>query len=147
MAWMISLVPKAGPEMAKILFFFMLPSLIFSPLAGSLADKYSRKHIMVLSNLYRAVFVLVVPALMLKSSLVQDTESFKIATYIFSFLLGVSSAFFYPAKQSIIPNLVKSHFLQFANALNAGTATISILLGAIITGACISKVGINNSLF
>ena len=146
MAWIISFVPQAGPEMAKILFFFMLPSFLLSPVAGVLADRFSRKSIMLLSNLYRAALVLVISILMYKNGVPQQQENIILTVYAVSFLLGTGSAFFYPAKQSSIPNLVKPNYLQFANALNAGTATISILLGAIITGMFISKIPLACSL-
>lgn len=146
MAWVISLGGNSGSEMAKILFFFVLPSLILSPLAGVLADRFSRKTLMILSNIFRASLVFVIPALLFgKSSIGGDL--IHTLVYGFSFLLGSGSAFFYPAKQSAIPNLVKTEQLQMANALNAGTSTIAILLGAVITGMYITKFGLANSLW
>jgi|GEM_PF-49628 len=147
MAWVMTFVTKAGPEMAKILFFFMLPSFFLSPVAGIISDRFSRKSVMLVSLLYRTVLVFLIPCLIFKNSLISDHNMAVILVYTFSFLLGTGSAFFYPAKQSAIPNLVKSENLQFANALNAGTATIAILLGAVITGMYINKIGLANSLF
>lgn len=144
MAWVISLGGHSGSEMAKILFFFVLPSLLLSPLAGVLSDRFSRKTLMVVSNFFRAVLVFTIPALLFGKSHVNSIHSI---VYAFSFLLGSGSAFFYPAKQSSIPNIVKSEHLQFANALNSGTSTIAILLGAVITGMYITKFGLANSLW
>lgn len=143
MAWVISLGGHSGSEMSKILFFFVLPSLLLSPLAGALSDRFSRKTLMVLSNLFRASLVFVIPVLLF-GKVVPHLHTM---VYAFSFLIGSGTAFFFPAKQSIIPNLVKSEHLQFANALNAGTSTIAILLGAVITGLYISKFGLANSLW
>ena len=143
MAWVISLGGHSGSEMSKILFFFVLPALLLSPLAGALSDRFSRKTLMVLSNLFRACLVFIIPVLLFS----KFSTHLHTMVYAFSFLIGSGSAFFFPAKQSIIPNLVKSEHLQFANALNAGTSTIAILLGAVITGLYISKFGLANSLW
>ncbi|OGH98436.1 MAG: hypothetical protein A2039_08470 [Candidatus Melainabacteria bacterium GWA2_34_9] len=143
MAWVISLGGHSGSEMSKILFFFILPSLLLSPLAGALSDRFSRKTLMVLSNLFRACLVFIIPVLLFSKS----STHLHTMVYAFSFLIGSGSAFFFPAKQSALPNLVKSEHLQFANALNAGTSTIAILLGAVITGLYISKFGLDKSLW
>jgi len=147
MALAISLTPKAGPEMAKILFFFLLPSFILGSPAGALSDRFSRKWMMILSNAYRAGIVLIIPFFIFQNSLNAHLGLIKIIIYSLSFLVGVGSTFFYPAKQSSIPNLVKSNHLQFANALNAGTAMIAILLGTVISGSYISHFGLKSIFF
>lgn len=146
MAWVINQGGKAGPEMSKILFFFVLPSFLLSPLAGIFADRFSRKTLMVFSNFARAALVFVLPIIIFGKLNIQGSD-LQFFVYIFSFLMGTGSAFFYPAKQSAVPNLVKAEHLQFANALNAGSSTVAILLGAVITGLFVNKVGLANSLW
>lgn len=146
MAWVIKQGGQAGPEMSKILFFFVLPSLLLSPLAGAFADRFSRKKLMIFSNFIRAALVFTIPAIIFGKLNLQGHD-LQMTVYAFSFLIGTGSAFFYPAKQSAIPNLVKAEHLQFANALNAGTSTIAILIGAVITGLYINNFGLANSLW
>lgn len=146
MACVINQGGQAGPEMSKILFFFVLPSLLLSPMAGAFADRFSRKKLMIFSNFIRAGLVLIIPAIIF-GKLNFNGSDLQILIYTFSFLMGTGSAFFYPAKQSAVPNLVKAEYLQFANALNAGTSTIAILLGAVVTGFYITKFGLANSLW
>lgn len=146
MAWIIQQGGHAGSEMSKILFFFVLPSLLLSPLAGAFADRFSRRKLMVFSNFLRAGLVLIIPAIIFGNLNLNGTN-LQVLVYTFSFLMGTGSAFFYPAKQSAVPNLVKAEQLQFANALNAGTSTIAILLGAVVTGLYINKFGLANSLW
>lgn len=146
MAWVIKQGGQAGPEMSKILFFFVLPSLLLSPLAGIFADRFSRKKLMVFSNIIRAALIFTMPVLIF-GKLNLHGQDLQTVVYAFSFLMGTGSAFFYPAKQSAVPNLVKAEHLQFANALNAGTSTIAILIGAVITGLYINKFGLANSLW
>lgn len=136
-AWIISSMPKAGSAMAMIIFFFTLPSLLLSPVAGAWTDRFPRKELMAWSSIYRAVITLGLICFIHNSSSSAQTLS-----YVFSGLLGVGFAFFYPPKQSIIPNIVKSNQLQTANAINAATTTITVLLGAIIAGSAIAQVGL-----
>jgi MFS family permease len=77
-----------------------------------------------------------------KKSLLEGSISVEYLAYIFSGLIGMGGAFFYPPKQSIIPNLVKTEELQSANALNACTSTIAILLGGIASGFFIARMGL-----
>ena len=55
--------------------------------------------------------------------------------YVFSFLIGSGAAFFYTAKMSVVPNIVESNDLKFANAINSAIGSIALLFGAL---KCIS---------
>ena len=93
---------------------FMLPFFLFSALAGEIADKY-RKDILfkvtkaaelVIALLAVAAFYLESPALLLG-----------VLT-----LMGTQSAFFGPAKYSVLPDVLKENELIAGNALfEAGT--------------------------
>src|ERR1043166_3049025 len=48
---------------ARITFFFFVPFLIVSPIAGSLADRFSRRGLMVVADMARAVIVFELGAL------------------------------------------------------------------------------------
>ncbi len=141
-AWIMSLLDKVGSEMAMGVFFFMLPAFLLSPVAGALSDRFPRTGIMTISNLYRAVLVLGMTYLVWQENVVTDSRSIVILSYLISALLGIGSAFFYPPKQSIIPNIVNSDELQAANAINAGTTTITILISGILGGFFVVKAGL-----
>lgn len=130
---------NAGSEIAKVLFFFMIPSFLLSPLAGALSDRCSRKKLMALSSIYRTAVICALPFM--------STHINPVTICGFSLLAGIGSAFYYPAKQSVLANVVKSEHLQVANAVNSGTGTIAILLGAVISGMSIEKIDITNSCF
>ncbi len=131
-------LPSAGKAMALTLFAFMLPQFLLSPLAGSLCDKVSRKIIISLSCIQRALILL------LFVYLIQHPDTNII--YITSFLIGCGSAFFYPAKMSLIPNIVDNSMLKFANALNSLSGTIAMLFGALISNFLIQKAGFVKSI-
>ncbi len=50
-----------GSKMALITFFSLLPFLLFSPFFGALVDRYSRKKLMLLADISRAVLVVGIP--------------------------------------------------------------------------------------
>ena len=136
-AWAISLSDKSGSVMAIVIFAFMLPQFVFGSLAGVYVDKFPRKTILFLSNAFRAVITSLIFYLILKST----TSSLNII-YAFSFLAGLGSAFFYPAKMAALTNIVESNQLKFANAINVGSISLTALLGAALSGFYIPKIGL-----
>ncbi|MBR5555306.1 MFS transporter [bacterium] len=112
-----------GKSIAITFFAFMLPQFLVSPFSGVMCDKYSRKAILTISCLYRAVVVLIF-ALFLGSIN-------PVMIYVTAFSLGFGAAFFYPAKMSSIPNLVESSQLKFANALSSSVGALALLFGAL----------------
>ena len=49
---------------------------------------------------------------------------------IFALILGIGSAFFYPAKMAAVTNIVNCSRLKFANALISPTGAAAFLFGA-----------------
>lgn len=141
LGWLIASSQKTGAEMARITFFNMLPSFLLGHVAGALADRISRKRIMIVSDLMRATLVFTIALIILRYN------GSSVFVYPLVFLAGICSAFFYPAKLSIIPNLVKPEELQAANALSTVTGMIATLLGTYVAGALIEKLGFSAGFF
>lgn len=135
LGWLIASAKQTGPEMAHITFFNMLPSFIFGQMAGALSDRFSRKWLMIISDLLRAAVVLSL------AFFISGQRISAVMVYFLVFLVGVCTAFFYPAKLSIIPNLVDSEELQSANALTSGSGMIATLIGTYFAGTLIQKCG------
>ena len=113
---------NTGKSIAIMFFVFLLPQFLVSPFSGVLCDRFSRKAILSISCLFRAVTVCVMIFL-----LPQVTQNL---IYAIAFTLGIGAAFFYPAKMSAVTNIVKSEQLKFANALTSSIGTIALLFGA-----------------
>ncbi|MCD7880008.1 MAG: MFS transporter [Candidatus Gastranaerophilales bacterium] len=138
----LSNMEKPGAIIALMLFSFIFPSFVVSIWAGSIVDRISRKRIMILSALYRAV-VLVLALLYFiffadKSNLVSSLPVYGI---ILSLLIGVGTAFFYPAKMSSVPNVVNTENLKPATALISGSGTWALTFGALAASGLILKIG------
>lgn len=140
-AILINNLPEAGKSMAITFFAFLLPQFFLSPFSGALCDKVSRKLILSLSSLYRSIVLFSFIILFVQKEILTPE-----IIYITSFLLGCGSAFFYPAKMSILPNIVESSQLKFANALNSSIGAIAVLFGAFIANFLINNYSEKNSL-
>jgi len=123
-ALLMQISGSAGKSIATMFFVFLLPQFLISPFSGILCDRFSRKTILSLSTLIRAITVAILICFLPKIS--PDL------IYIFTFILGLNAAFFYPAKMSAVTNIVESAQLKFANALTSSIGTIALLFGAFI---------------
>ncbi|MGH3900451.1 MAG: MFS transporter, partial [Pseudonocardiaceae bacterium] len=74
----------------------LLPAMLLGPLAGALADKLDRRHVMVVCDVLRAGLFLSIP-------LVGELAWLFVAT----FLIEVCAMFWIPAKDASIPNLLR----------------------------------------
>lgn len=142
-AYIINSIEKPGSLIAIMLFCFVFPSFIISPLAGSIVDRFSRKRIMIISALYRAAIlagVLGIYFMWLKGS--TGGNPVWLVGICLSFLIGVGTAFFYPAKMAIVPNVVNTQNLKPANALISGSGTWALTFGALVASTLLLKFGI-----
>ncbi len=112
---------------------FILPFFLFSPLAGQISDKYEKSKIVRITKIWEII-------IMLLAAIGFLTQSYVMLLGIL-FLMGTQSAFFGPAKYSILPELVDSEELVTGNAYIELGTFLSILLGTIAGGATESLPG------
>jgi len=115
----------------------LLPFLLVAPIAGVLADRRSRKHIMIATDLMRAVVALgyVVAGYLGSAWLV----------VICSALMASLTMFFEAAKNASIPNLVSSRELLTANVLMLSMRFLQFTLGSAIGGLTAAQFGYNTA--
>lgn len=100
---------------------FVLPFLLFSASSGMLADRFSKRNIIVLTKaLEFVVMALGVLAFYYES---------KFGSYFVLFLMATLSAIFGPSKYSILPELVSSDKISRANGLMTSFTFLAIILG------------------
>lgn len=109
---------------------FILPFFLFSPLAGQLADKYSK------GRLIRWVKLTEVALMILAALAFWFNQPWMVMLLLF--WMGTQSSFFGPAKYSILPELVRPQELTGANALVETGTFVAILLGTIAGGLVIA---------
>ncbi|MCK5804016.1 MAG: MFS transporter [Lentisphaeria bacterium] len=115
-----------GTMLAVAGVLFTLPFLLFSPLAGTLADRYSKARIMVWMKVAE-VFIMAggVAALWL--------GSLPLGLGVL-FLMGAQSAFFSPAKYGSIPELLPEHELSLGNGHLQLWAFAAMIVGTALGG-------------
>lgn len=105
-------------------FIFVLPFLLFSHAAGVLADRYSKRTIIVFSKwLELAIMTLGCLGIYLANAPV---------LYFIVFLMSTQSTIFGPSKYGIVPELVKQEDLSKANGYLTGLTYLAIIIGTFI---------------
>lgn len=124
---------RGGPAaMAAFLVASALPALLVGPLAGALADRLSRKAVMIRADAVRAAIVASVAALYSAGKL----EVWEVV--VAAALVSLASAFFNPALSASIPRIVGEANLGEANSLSqlggGITGVLGPAFGAVVLG-------------
>lgn len=118
---------------------FTIPGVVLGPIAGVFVDRYSNKAILILSNVVRAVCVILIAVPWIQHS--------PKLCFILAFFLSIGSQFFGPAESSSIPRLVRKVDLLHANSLFFTTMMIALGFGFVVGEPIISITGINKAPF
>lgn len=108
----------------------LMPTAIWGPVAGVIADRFKRTTVMIVTDILRVLVVLsflVVPYL--------GSAAVPVALVLI-FLQASIAAFFEPARIALLPNLVDKHALTAANTLGAATWSICYAMGTALGGVC-----------
>ncbi len=115
-----------------------LPTLIFGLFAGTIVDRFSRKAIMMISDLLRAITVILIPIFIITGN--QST----LIIGVVAFFLSTFGTLFYPARDSLIPSLVNSKDLPLVNSLISTSGQLSHLIAPLIAGLLVGVVGLTH---
>ncbi len=128
LSWFIVDVTGSEGTLGTALLCMSIPRLFFMLIGGVTADRINRKYILIFSVLARAL-VLGVFSLVLRQS---NTHFVMGAVYLMATLFGIVDAFFWPARDSMIPQLVPKEQLAAANSVIQTTQQISMVVGPLI---------------
>jgi MFS family permease len=103
-----------------------LPSWLFMPIAGLVADRISRRTLLIITQSCMMVLAFILAGLTF-TNLVQPWH-----IILLSFLLGIANAFDAPARLALAPELVDRQDLTNAIALNATMFNTATILGPTI---------------
>lgn len=124
-----SLITINGEEQSSIVSayagaVFVIPFLFFTPLAGIITDKVSKRTLIVWVKFFEIVIMC--------SGAVAFALQSEAALYIVLFLMSLQSAFFGPSKYGIVPEIVTEDQLSYANSLLVAFSFLSIILGTFL---------------
>lgn len=111
---------------------FTIPAVLLTSVAGVFIDKWNKKHILITTNIARAVFIALLPVF----------SKTLLGMYSLAFIVSSVTQFFVPAEASTIPNTVKKNQLLAANSLFTATMMGSIIFGFILGDPLINIFGL-----
>ena len=113
-----------------------IPVLVLAPWAGAAADRFDRKHVLLVTQTTAALLSAGLGVLALTGTVDAPT------VIVFALLLGVVSAFSAPAQQALVTSLVPPRDLGSAIALNSMTFNIARAAGPALAAATVRAFGI-----
>jgi MFS family permease len=117
---------------SALMMIFTIPAVLFGSVAGVFVDRWSKKVVLVASNIWRGILVLAIPFLLW---LTHDWEPVGVLPVGFlmilavTFLVSTLTQFFAPAEQAAIPLVVEEQHLLSANSLYTTTMMASVIVG------------------
>ncbi len=130
-------ITGSGMAMAAAMMAKLLPIFFVSPVAGVVIDRIKRKTVMFTTDLLR--FLIVLGFLGVHDS----GDLWLLYTLV---VLEISmSGFFEPARNAIIPSLIRKPDLVTANALSGSTWSVMLAFGSAVGGVVVSLLGIRTA--
>jgi MFS family permease len=124
---LVRMVSDASPIVAGVLFACrLIPFAFVSPIAGTFVDRFSRRQVMIATDIAR-VFVAL-------AFLLVTTESDLWIAYLATVLLSTFGAFFEGAKNAATPNLTGKEGLLAGTALMFSTRFLLMAIGSALGG-------------
>jgi MFS transporter, DHA3 family, macrolide efflux protein len=163
MLFYIKQATESASLMGAMMLFSTLPGVLMGPMGGTFADRFSRKKIIVYSDLIQGILVFSLAALMFfliwAAGLIATDPQGSLAFFSFVYLTPHASvinitwmfivatlgaiifAFFTPAMSAAIPDLVPKEKLNVANSLNQFAIFLAMFLGQGLGGLIFSITG------
>jgi MFS family permease len=117
----------------------LLPTLVLSPFAGVLADRWDRRRLMLAVSLLQAVALLPLLA-------VRGAEDLVLINVVTAAQAGLA-ALFEPANNALLPSLVPRDDLAAANGLLGLSSNLARLVGASLGGVLLGFTGLSGVLY
>lgn len=137
--WFVYNIHNSTFELAVVLLAFQLPQVLVSLPGGVLADRRSKRTIIVVAHAFNACATLVLGILILGNN--AGLTHF----IVFGVLNGSVLALSFPSRQAILPHIVHQDLVFSALAMNATAVNISRVAGPAIAGILIYWISRGNT--
>ena len=139
--WLIYELTDSALQLGLVRGVQAIPLFLLSPVAGSAADRYSRKMQVVLAQVANGV-LFGVTALLIFTGLIQPWH-----VYVTAVLMAIVQTFLQPARAALISDAVPPHSLTNAIGLNAVVFNTARSTGPALAGLLIAKFGTGGAYF
>lgn len=129
--WFVYSIDDSALDLAWVAMAFTLPQVVFSLPGGVLADRYTKRTIIVVAHALNAGATFVLGLLILGN----DAELFHFIA--FGILNGTFLALSFPSRQAIVPHVVNEKLVFSALALSATALNVSRVAGPALAGLLI----------
>jgi MFS family permease len=133
--WLIYELTDSALQLGLVRGIQAIPFLLLSPVAGSVADRYSRKMQVVLTQTADGILFATM-ALLIFTGLIQPWHA-----YVTAVLMAIVQTFLQPARAALISDAVPPHNLTNAIGLNAVVFNAARSTGPALAGVLIAKFG------
>lgn len=123
--------------LATISFFAFLPAVLFAPIAGAFVDRWSRKWVMLLSDLATALGTLAVFFIYIFG----DLQIWHV--YLVSVLAGFFTAFQYPAYAAAVTTMLSKEDYARAEGMLGAARALSGILAPLFGAALLGRIGLS----
>jgi MFS family permease len=124
---------KSGLVVSGVMLSRAIPAMLIGPVAGVVLDRANRKHVMIASDLIRAIVAM---AFILT---VRRADTWLL--YVLSALLMLASPFFTSGRASILPSIATKDELHTANSLTQTTQWTTLTIGTFLGGTSVMQFG------
>ncbi len=133
--WLILVLTGSGTALGITTGLQMLPALLFSPVAGVVADRFPKQKVLKVTQLAMAIPAVVLGVL----AVTQTVQAWHV--YVIAFVFGVGTAFDAPARQSFVSEMVGQEDLPNAVGLNSASFNTARMIGPALAGLLIAWMG------
>lgn len=134
-AWLVLQLTGSGTALGATVALQLLPTLLFSPLAGVLADRFPKRKLMMWLQ-----FAMATPSAFLGILAISGAaEPWHV--YILAFFFGTGRALEAPARQSFVTEMVDAQHMSNAISLNSASFNSGRLVGPGLAGLMIALLG------
>ena len=135
-SWLVYRLTGSPVMLGMVGFAGQIPTFILSPLGGVAADRWNKKTIVLLAQIFAMAQAMALAVMVISHSI---TVPWILALNI---VLGTINAFDIPARQSFVVDMIeKKEDLSNAIALNSSMVNGARLIGPSITGILIASIG------
>ncbi|MDD8017926.1 MAG: MFS transporter [Bacteroidota bacterium] len=134
--WLVYQLTRSSAWLGAIGFFQNIPVVFFSLYAGSLADRMSKRNLVIITQILSLGQAVLIAGLLYLNVITVEVLA------VLAVLLGIINAFDIPIRQSFIVELVGKENLTNAIALNSATFNMARIIGPAIGGIVISAFGL-----
>ena len=134
-AWLVLQLTGSSIALGSVLVVGAVPRALLMVVGGAVTDRLSPRVTMIGSMSLRAIFVGAFSLLVIAGH-VQLWE-----VYVIALVMGAGDAFFMPARQSILPSVVKDTELEPGNAVLMITGQAALIVGPVLGGLIVAAFG------